>query len=60
MCRNNTYRFEKGFIRAEVTSYEDYEKYGGEKGAKEQGKMRLEGKDYLMQDGDIVYFRFNV
>ena len=52
--------FEKGFIRAEVTSYEDYEKYGGEKGAKEQGKMRLEGKEYLMQDGDIVYFRFNV
>lgn len=52
--------FEKGFIRAEVTSFEDYEKFGGEKGAKEQGKMRLEGKDYLMQDGDIVYFRFNV
>ena len=52
--------FEKGFIRAEVTSFEDYEKFGGEKGAKEQGKMRLEGKEYLMQDGDIVYFRFNV
>ena len=52
--------FEKGFIRAEVTSYEDYEKYGGEKGAKDAGKMRLEGKDYIMQDGDIVYFRFNV
>ncbi|MBQ3475069.1 MAG: redox-regulated ATPase YchF [Bacilli bacterium] len=52
--------FEKGFIRAEVTSFEDYKKYGGEKGAKEQGKMRLEGKEYLMQDGDIVYFRFNV
>ena len=52
--------FEKGFIRAEVTSYDDYKKYGGEKEAKENGKMRLEGKDYIMQDGDIVYFRFNV
>ena len=52
--------FEKGFIRAEVTSFEDYKKYGGEKGAKEAGKMRLEGKEYLMQDGDIVFFRFNV
>ena len=52
--------FEKGFIRAEVTSFEDYKKYGGEKEAKEAGKMRLEGKDYLMQDGDIVFFRFNV
>lgn len=52
--------FEKGFIKAEVTSYEDYYKYGSEKAAKEAGKMRLEGKDYLMQDGDIVYFRFNV
>ena len=52
--------FEKGFIRAEVTSFEDYKEFGGEKGAKEAGKMRLEGKEYLMQDGDIVYFRFNV
>ena len=52
--------FEKGFIRAEVTSFEDYKLYGGEKGAKENGKMRLEGKEYLMQDGDIVFFRFNV
>ena len=52
--------FEKGFIRAEVTSFEDYKEYGGEKGAKEAGRMRLEGKDYLMQDGDIVFFRFNV
>ena len=52
--------FEKGFIRAEVTSFEDYKEYGGEKGAKEAGKMRLEGKEYIMQDGDIVYFRFNV
>ena len=52
--------FEKGFIRAEVTSFDDYKKYGGEKEAKENGKMRLEGKEYLMQDGDIVFFRFNV
>ena len=52
--------FERGFIRAEVTSYEDLIKYGSEKEAKENGKVRLEGKDYLMQDGDICYFRFNV
>ncbi len=52
--------FEKGFIRAEVTAYADYESAGGEKGAKETGKMRLEGKEYLMQDGDVVHFRFNV
>ena len=52
--------FEKGFIRAEVISYEDYVEYGGEKGAKEAGKMRLEGKEYIMQDGDICHFRFNV
>ena len=52
--------FERGFIRAEVMSYEDLVKYGSEKDVKENGKMRLEGKDYLMQDGDICYFRFNV
>lgn len=52
--------FEKGFIRAEVTSFDDYKEFGGEKEAKEAGKMRLEGKEYLMQDGDIVFFRFNV
>lgn len=52
--------FERGFIRAEVMSYEDLEKYGTEKAVKEAGKMRLEGKEYLMQDGDICYFRFNV
>ena len=51
--------FEKGFIKAEVISYEDYIKYDGEKGAKENGKLRLEGKDYVMQDGDICVFRFN-
>ena len=52
--------FERGFIRAEVTSYEDYVQHGGENGAKEAGRLRLEGKDYIMQDGDIVHFRFNV
>jgi GTP-binding protein YchF len=52
--------FEKGFIRAEVTAYTDYVSSNGEKGAKEKGLMRLEGKDYLMKDGDVVHFRFNV
>ncbi|MCX8050130.1 MAG: redox-regulated ATPase YchF, partial [Methylohalobius sp.] len=52
--------FEKGFIRAEVISYEDFVRYGGEQGAKEAGKWRLEGKDYVVRDGDIVYFRVNV
>lgn len=51
---------ERGFIRAEVISFDDYIKSGGEKQAKEMGLIRLEGKDYVMQDGDIVYFRFNV
>jgi ribosome-binding ATPase YchF (GTP1/OBG family) len=52
--------FEKGFIRAEITSYKDYVDAGGEKGSKEKGFMRLEGKEYLMKDGDVVHFRFNV
>jgi len=52
--------FEKGFIRAEVISYEDYIECGGEQKAKEAGKMRLEGKEYIVQDGDIMHFRFNV
>ena len=52
--------FERGFIRAEVTSYDDLVKYGSEKEAKDNGRVRLEGKEYLMQDGDICYFRFNV
>ncbi|WP_367121178.1 redox-regulated ATPase YchF [Staphylococcus capitis] len=52
--------FERGFIRAEVTSYEYYVEHGGENGAKEAGKQRLEGKEYIMKDGDIVHFRFNV
>lgn len=51
--------FQKGFIKAEVMSYTDLEKYGSEKQVKEAGKVRLEGKEYLMQDGDICYFRFN-
>jgi len=52
--------FERGFIRAEVTAYEDFIKYGGEQGAKEAGKLRLEGKEYVVQDGDVMHFRFNV
>jgi len=52
--------FEKGFIRAEVIAYEDFIAYKGETGAKEAGKMRLEGKEYIVQDGDIMHFRFNV
>ena len=52
--------FEKGFIRAEVTAYSDFEKYGSMQKAKEAGKMRSEGKDYVFQDGDITLFRFNV
>ncbi len=52
--------FEKGFIRAETISYEDYIKYNGEQGCKEAGKMRLEGKEYITQDGDVYHFRFNV
>ena len=52
--------FEKGFIKAEVMSFTDLESCGDEKKVKEAGKLRLEGKDYLMQDGDICYFRFNV
>ena len=52
--------FERGFIRAEVTAYDDFIKYGGEAGAKEAGKLRLEGKDYVVQDGDVMHFRFNV
>jgi len=52
--------FEKGFIRAETISYDAFIAHHGEQGAKEAGKMRLEGKDYIVQDGDIMHFRFNV
>src|SRR5690606_950798 len=51
--------FEKGFIRAETISYDDFITYGGEQGAKEAGKMRLEGKDYVVREGDVMHFRFN-
>jgi ribosome-binding ATPase len=50
--------FERGFIRAETIAYDDYVTYGGEAGAKDVGKMRLEGKDYVVQDGDVMHFRF--
>jgi hypothetical protein len=52
--------FEKGFIRAEVMSYDDFVQYKGEQGAKDAGKWRLEGKDYIVKDGDVMHFRFNV
>lgn len=52
--------FEKGFIRAEVTAYDDFTTYKGEQGAKEAGRWRLEGKDYIVKDGDVIHFRFNV
>lgn len=52
--------FEKGFIRAEVVSYDDFVKYKGESGAREAGRFRLEGKEYVVQDGDIMHFRFSV
>jgi ribosome-binding ATPase YchF (GTP1/OBG family) len=51
--------FEKGFIRAETIAYDDYARLGGEGGAREAGRMRLEGKDYVVQDGDVMHFRFN-
>jgi ribosome-binding ATPase YchF (GTP1/OBG family) len=52
--------FERGFIRAEVIAYDDYIKYQGEAGAKDAGKLRLEGKEYLVKEGDVMHFRFNV
>jgi ribosome-binding ATPase YchF (GTP1/OBG family) len=52
--------FERGFIRAEVIAYEDYVACGGEQGAKDKGKWRLEGRDYVVREGDVIYFRFNV
>ncbi|MFT5110854.1 MAG: GTP-binding protein YchF [Parasphingorhabdus sp.] len=52
--------FERGFIRAETMAYDDYVQYKGEQGAKDAGRLRLEGKEYLVQDGDILHFRFNV
>jgi GTP-binding protein YchF len=52
--------FEKGFIKAEVISYDDYVRYGSEASARDAGKLRIEGKEYLVQDGDVMHFRFNV
>jgi GTP-binding protein YchF len=52
--------FERGFIRAEVTNYDDYVAFKGENGAKEAGKLRVEGKEYIVRDGDVMHFRFNV
>ena len=52
--------FERGFIRAEIIKYDDYIHYGSESAVKEAGKLHIEGKEYVMQDGDIVVFRFNV
>ena len=52
--------FEKGFIKAEVIGYDDYVKYNGEQGAKEHGKLHIEGKEYVVKDGDVIHFRFNV
>ena len=52
--------FERGFIRAEVIAYDDFIEHSGEAGAKEKGKLRVEGKDYIVQDGDVLHFRFNV
>ena len=52
--------FERGFIRAETISYDDFAACGGEQGAKDAGKMRAEGKEYVVQDGDVMHFRFNV
>jgi GTP-binding protein YchF len=52
--------FERGFIRAETICYDDFVEFKGEQGAKEHGKLRLEGKDYIVQDGDVLHFRFNV
>ena len=52
--------FEKGFIRAEVIAYDDFVHYGTEAKVKEAGKMRVEGKEYIVKDGDVMHFRFNV
>ena len=52
--------FEKGFIRAETMSYDDFIRHGGEAGAREAGRLRLEGKEYRVQEGDVLHFRFNV
>ena len=60
MRRGHPHRFREGFIRAEVIKYDDYIKYGSEAAVREAGKLGIEGKDYVMADGDVVHFRFNV
>jgi ribosome-binding ATPase YchF (GTP1/OBG family) len=52
--------FEKGFIKAEVISYDDFVRYGSESAARDSGRLRIEGKEYLVNDGDVMHFRFNV
>jgi ribosome-binding ATPase YchF (GTP1/OBG family) len=52
--------FEKGFIRAETIAYDDYVAHGGEAGSRDAGKLRLEGRDYVVADGDVMHFRFNL
>ncbi len=52
--------FQRGFIRAETISYGDFIEFGGEQGARDAGRMRSEGRDYVVQDGDVILFRFNV
>ena len=55
----NTGDFKKGFIKAEVIDYENYIKFNGEAGCRDNGKLRIEGKEYIVQDGDVLHFRFN-
>jgi hypothetical protein len=52
--------FEKGFIRAETIAYDDFVRFGGEAGAREAGKLRSEGREYVVREGDVMHFRFNV
>ena len=52
--------FERGFIRAETVAYDDFIKYRGESGARDAGRLRLEGKEYIVKEGDVLHFRFNV
>jgi ribosome-binding ATPase YchF (GTP1/OBG family) len=52
--------FERGFIRAETVAYDDYIRFKGESGARDAGKLRLEGKEYIVKEGDVLHFRFNV
>lgn len=60
VCRRHPHRLRKGFIRAEVIKYDDYIQYGSEAAVREAGKLSIEGKEYVVQDGDIMHFRFNV